>query len=668
MKRILAFVIVLCMLGGNAFARKVTGSVRCGEVKLEGVIVTDGENFAQTGRNGKFTLDINDDAEYVYIVTPSGYVADWSTGVPAFYKAAPGEDKFEFDLKRTAGGDVYSILAIADPQTYSDEHFAEFAGKPMEELSRTAAQMDGVAVGLALGDISWDRIEVLDMYKKEIVRTGIPFYPVVGNHDYEAYVKGDKEAGASYRRKMGPENYAFCLGNDVVIVLDNIIYDTDFKMTSGYTDEVISWLRGLMRLVPADADIYIAQHVPFGQGRRKIQNANRVLELVRGHKVTILSGHTHVNSIREIEKNVTEHNVAALCGAWWDTMHCSDGTPRGFKVFTKSGNMFSWYYKPVDFSKRHIAEAYGLGEAPMHPNSVVVNVWDWDPAWKVEWYEDGKHMGKMDQVREVSPVFSKEIAEAYAAYGEEIPGWKRARASAHNFEAVPSRYARMVTVSVESRFGQKWTQTIDLENTLDIQMTCSDVTMDNLRAIADKGVNTIDLDVYVDMQGNVMAGGPDGIELGALIDTLDSYTEVRGLSKLRYTVEMKTVKGPQEGKSVPYYHDFVDDCMNVLWPKFLGDRLIIKGSDHRALNHLKMKYPEVYVAFDLPAEFTDIESAMSRLNFKPKWINALHKTVDQTFVDECHKKGYHVSVWGTDDPSDITRLRTFGIDSVIKTY
>ena len=30
----------------------------------------------------------------------------------------------------------------------------------------------------------------------------------------------------------------------------------------------------------------------------------------------------------------------------------------------------------------------------MHPNSVVVNVWDWDPQWKVEWYEDGVHMGK----------------------------------------------------------------------------------------------------------------------------------------------------------------------------------------------------------------------------------------------------------------------------------
>lgn len=668
MKRIIAFVMALCLFGGFAFARKVTGSVKCGEVKLEGVIVTDGESFTQTGKNGKFVLDICDDAEFVYIVTPSGYVADWSSGVPAFYKSAQGMDKFEFDLQKTAKGDVYSILAVADPQTYSDEHFAKFSGKPMDDMIKTAGQLDGVAVGLALGDISWDRIEVLDMYKKEIVRVGIPFYPVVGNHDYEAYLQGDKEAGASYRRKMGPENYAFFLGRDLVIVLDNIIYDTDFKMTSGYTDEVVAWMRGLMRLVPDDAELYIAQHVPFGRGNRKIQNANAILEQVRGHKVTILSGHTHVNSIRNIEKNVTEHNVAALCGAWWDTMHCSDGTPRGYKVFTKSGTHLSWYYKPVDFSKRHIAEAYGLGETKMHPNSVVVNVWDWDPSWKVEWYEDGKNMGKMDQVSEVSPVFTKEITEAYARYGEEIPGWKRPRQSAHNFAATPSRYAKRVTVSVESRFGQKWTQTIELENSVDVQMTCNDVTVDNLKAIADKGVNTIDVDVYVDMQGNVMAGGPDGIELGALIDTLDSYTEVRGLSKLRYTVEMKTVKGPQEGKSVPYYHDFVDDCMNVLWPKFLGDRLVIVGNDHRALNHLIMKYPEVYVAFDLPKDAADVDSAMSKLNFKPTWINVHYSAVDDAFVKECHRKGYLVSVWGTDDPSVTEMLKGYGIDSVIMTY
>lgn len=54
---------------------------------------------------------------------------------------------------------------------------------------------------------------------------------------------------------MGPENYAFFLGNEVVIVLDNIIYDTNFKCRIGYTDQVMSWVEGLLEVLPADAGL-----------------------------------------------------------------------------------------------------------------------------------------------------------------------------------------------------------------------------------------------------------------------------------------------------------------------------------------------------------------------------------------------------------------------------
>ena len=49
-----------------------------------------------------------------------------------------------------------------------------------------------------------------------------------------------------------------------MIVLDNVLYDTNFKMTYGYTDECIAWVRELLKTVPSGADVYVAQHVPFG--------------------------------------------------------------------------------------------------------------------------------------------------------------------------------------------------------------------------------------------------------------------------------------------------------------------------------------------------------------------------------------------------------------------
>lgn len=89
-----------------------------------------------------------------------------------------------------------------------------------------------------------------------------------------------------------------------------------------------------------------------------------------------------------------EHNIAAICGAWWNTIHSIDGTPRGYKVYTKSDNELSWYYKPVDFTENDIAEVFAPGQGGSDPECYIVNVWDWDEAWTVEWYQDEVYMGK----------------------------------------------------------------------------------------------------------------------------------------------------------------------------------------------------------------------------------------------------------------------------------
>ena len=89
MKRFLVIVLLIsfCL---TSEARKVKGTVMCDSERLEDVIVTDGYGFAVTDRKGHFVFDMRDDAEFVHIVTPSGYVADWSSGVPAFYMPASG--------------------------------------------------------------------------------------------------------------------------------------------------------------------------------------------------------------------------------------------------------------------------------------------------------------------------------------------------------------------------------------------------------------------------------------------------------------------------------------------------------------------------------------------------------------------------------------------------
>ena len=729
MKKFIAFTAALLMLCSAAEARKVTGKVVSGKEKLAGVIVTDGEHFTKTKKNGKFAFNINDDAEFVYIVTPSGYVAEWSSGVPQFYQKAPGLKKFFFDLKKTAPSKDYSIVAIADPQTRSPKHFSQFAGKPLEDVCQTTKSLDGVAVGLALGDICWDEFDRIDDYKAEIVRTGIPFYPVVGNHDHELEVTGDLKSTALYREKLGPENYAFFLGNDVVIVVDNIIYNTQKNYVEGYADHVIKWVKGLERQIPFSSDLYIAQHCPLRkwfEDNAKIANANDLLEVVRGHKVTFISGHTHINNVLDYESNISEHNVAAICGSWWDTNHCTDGTPSGYKVFTKKDGKLSWYYKSVGYDKNHQVEVFKPGQTIMHPNSVVLNIWDWDPSWKVEWFEDGRPMGKLKPVHEYSPEYIHQINEAFA--GKNIPSYKLPKINYHYFAATPSQYAKHVTVSVENPFGKSWVYDVDMSDYIDVQAhrggagLMPENTIEAMKHALDMGVNTLELDLQVSKDGLVVVSHdpyfhhryairPDGsyvekddpkeyiytmpysevakYDVGSresevwpgkaciktvkplandLIDFVENYTKENGLSPVRYNIEIKSKDAAGEGQNWPTYDRFVTECCKFLHSKQLDDRLVVQSFDVRALNYMHEKYPEFILSYLVDAKAPDFDTYMGMLEFTPQWLSPHHSITDEDLVKKCHEKGMKIVPWTVDAPEDIKRILDLKVDAIISNY
>lgn len=729
MKKIIAFTAALLMICGVAQARKVSGKVVSGKEKLAGVIVTDGEHFTKTKKSGKFAFDINDDAEFVYIVTPAGYVAEWSSGVPAFFQKAEGNKKFVFDLQKTNSSKDYSIVAIADPQVRTPEHFALFAGKPMADLVQTTKGLDGLSVGLALGDICWDEFDRIDDYKAEILRTGIPFYPVAGNHDHEPSASADLPATTQYRQKLGPENYAFFIGNDVVIVVDNVIFGARGRYEEGYADHVLKWVKGLERLIPFSSELYVAQHCPLrneSANNAKIKNANELLEIVRGHKVTFISGHTHVNNVLQYESNISEHNVASICGAWWDTDYCADGTPAGYKVFAKKNGRLSWYYKSVGYDKNHQVEVYKPGQTRLHPNSIVLNVWDWDPDWKMEWFEDGKPMGKLKPAHDASPVYTLKINEALA--GQRIPSYKRPSVSHHYFAATPSQYAKHVTVSVENPFGKSWVYDVDMSEYVDVQAhrggagLMPENTIEAVKHALDMGVNTLELDLQVSKDGLIVVSHdhyfhhryairPDGsyvekddakeyiykmpyseiakYDVGSrpseewpdkacvkavkplandLIDFVENYTKEKGLSPVRYNIEIKSKDAAGEGQNWPTYDRFVTECCKFLHSKQLDDRLVVQSFDVRALNYMHEKYPEMSVSYLVDENAPDFDTYMGYLKFTPQWLSPHHTITDEALVQKCREKGIKIVPWTVDEPEDIKRMIDLGVDAIISNY
>jgi hypothetical protein len=96
---------------------------------------------------------------------------------------------------------------------------------------------------------------------------------------------------------------------------------------------------------------------------------------------------------------------------------------------------------------------HAKGRVDAHTDSVVANVWNWDPKWKVEWMEDGVSQGAMKQIVAYDPL----AVELYK--GPALPAkskWVEPNLTEHLFAATPSANAKKVTVKATDRFGNEY--------------------------------------------------------------------------------------------------------------------------------------------------------------------------------------------------------------------
>jgi len=89
------------ILSHAAFCMPIRGQVKAGNKGLSHVVITDGINFTQTDTKGNFLLDTDQEARFVYLLTPDGYVADYRSGTPEFYLPLdPEKEDYIFQLKK----------------------------------------------------------------------------------------------------------------------------------------------------------------------------------------------------------------------------------------------------------------------------------------------------------------------------------------------------------------------------------------------------------------------------------------------------------------------------------------------------------------------------------------------------------------------------------------
>ena len=742
MRKTLFVIISLTLITFQLEAKKVKGSVKSGETPLAGIVVSDGYHFTTTATDGSFAFNTHKDARYVFVITPSGYVADYSTGAPAFYLPVSSKS-FQFSLQPFGQGTDYTLFSVSDPQMQNEKHLKRFLGRPLGDLQGMAKRYSAThaTVGIALGDVAWNRLEMFDAYKQAIATTGIPFYAVIGNHDHIQNRSG-REAGEAYEAAFGPYNYAFWLGKDLVIGVEGIIFKasglkdpgkSSNNYEEGYPEETLNFVKGLLQYVPKGTHVYMAQHSPirfiFPRKTRDIVNADKMLEILNGYQVDILSGHTHIMNTVPVNATVTDHNAAALGGAWWATDWCKDGTPRGYQVISSVDGQISWNWHSLDYPDSFQVQFIDMDKAPLHRNAVLANVWMADATWTVEWYQDGKYMGKAEHVREISPDYRDEIVGVYRGDASKIPGYKKPEPMWHFYAAVPSQYASTVKMVVKAPDGREWTHEFDLSNRTYVDLQAHrggaglmpENTFSSMKNAMDLQVNTLEFDLQVSVDGQVVVSHdnyfhsryttrPNGTLIqkedpkeylytmpydsiakydvglrfvdrwpgqkkvaerkplaSELIDYTEQYARDKGMSPFRYNIEIKSRTGKGEGNLWPDYKDFCDICIPLLLSKNLGDRLVVQSFDVRALEYIHKKWPEVILSY-LTEDQTDIVDILSKLSFTPTWWSPNYQVVTRTNVSYCHGLGIKVVPWTVDEPEDILRMVEVGSDAIISNY
>ncbi|MBR5855829.1 MAG: calcineurin-like phosphoesterase C-terminal domain-containing protein [Bacteroidales bacterium] len=466
---LLCFMLAVC---AAARAEKIKGSVKStGGEAVEGVVVSDGLNIAQTDKKGLFSLEVDKDSRWVFISTPSGYRSSVTKGELEYYKKLQkGVNSYDFIVEKKQNDDTnHNIVLIADPQISDRDELPELAAHSDDIAGYVKELGDGETFGICLGDIvGWDH-SIYPEYNKIMERTGLEFRNVIGNHDMTNYGRSYETSLKNYEEMYGPAWYSFNVGKvHYVVVNDNFFIGTDWYYI-GYIDErQLQWLEKDLSYVPKNHKVVISMHIPttLSEKDRKefsydminelLSNKKAIYDLLKPYDALILSGHMHTANTQNISKRLTEINVTGLSGAWWCGPVCVDGSPAGYKVIKVRGDKMEWLYKgcghPVDYQfKLYVGhESY--------PGQIVANVWDYDDLWRVEYFEDGVKVCDMDRFKAQDP----QALELYKDPSSLKRQWVWAVPTENMFKAKISENAKSLEVKVTDRFGRVYIKKYDL--------------------------------------------------------------------------------------------------------------------------------------------------------------------------------------------------------------
>ncbi len=428
----------------------------------------------------------------------------------------------DFPLVRT-DNKKHVVVAMTDWHLANrNDDLAQYANGFVPDVNSTIQSYEsgGTKVyGITMGDLTWDAYWYennfgLQDYLPQMARINCTIFNAMGNHDNDPYVANDWLAESKYRNIIGPTWYSFNLGEVHYIVLDNTEYTNaggaqgvigDREYNDVISADQMSWLqKDLATIKDKSTPIMLVMHIQLysnpgldGSGNQTsnitLNNGSQLLSLLQGFsEVHILTGHTHINYTVEVNEAVIEHNTAAVCATWWWTGKngyagnhiCRDGTPGGYSVWEINGKDIKWYYKSMGSPKNYQFRTYDLNKvlitaaafapnatetamseyagayaSPGAGNEILINVWGYDPKWKVEVREAGRLL-PVTRVSVKDPLHIISYEAKRLNLGAVPTSSFVTGNTAHMFKATASSATSTLEITVTDRFGNAYSETM----------------------------------------------------------------------------------------------------------------------------------------------------------------------------------------------------------------
>lgn len=429
---------------------------------VPGVVVNDGVNFTVTDKNGAYTLPADGKlCRYVSISVPAAYrIPVNEYNLIRFYQPIDAKNtskSYDFVLeKRDKVSRKFNCLVFSDPQPKNDFHFVRFFTEAVPDVKNFLKTIEGETYGFVEGDIVSDALHLYPLYVSAVSSWGIPMMHVIGNHDFDLEYAEASEvddwaegyAEKKYESYYGPTDYSLNIGGVHIICMKDINYHGRKKYDVRLLKEQLDWLKKDLSYIEPGTTVFLNVHAPLYQVIND-QPSREVLNILKDYNVHVFSGHTHYHKNEILAENIYEHNVGAVCGFHWIGKTSRCGTPNGYMWVEVDGNDVRWHFKSTGYDIDHQFKIYKPGKFDTQREYVVANVWDWDPACQVKWYEDGVLQGIMEQFADIDQEYARS-------------GRVNIFRTDHLFRAKPSKTAKSIKIEVVNRFGETYTQTVKL--------------------------------------------------------------------------------------------------------------------------------------------------------------------------------------------------------------